>query len=330
VEIRDATAEDRTAVIALWEACGLTRPWNVPAADVDRALAGPMSTVLVGEEAGEIVATAMVGDEGHRGWVYYLAVRPDRQGSGLGRVLMASCEAWLRARGCPKIQLMVREGNEAALGFYDAIGYERQEVQVLGRWLRDEQVYLETERLVLRRFTPADVDAVTALDSDPTVMRYITGGRPTPREEIATDYLPWWMAYYVRGERWGFWAAIEKATGDFIGWFHLRPNDEHPDRLDPPDEPELGYRLVRSAWGKGYATEGSRALVRKAFVELGASRVYATTMVVNEGSWRVMEKAGLRYVRTFHMDWPDRIEGEELGDVEYAITREEWERAVHP
>ena len=81
---------------------------------------------------------------------------------------------------------------------------------------------------------------------------------------------------------------------------------------------------MASAWGHGYATEGSRALVRKAFTELGARRVYATTMVVNFGSWRVMEKAGLRRVRLFHQPWPDRIEGEEHGDVEYALTRDEW------
>jgi RimJ/RimL family protein N-acetyltransferase len=184
-------------------------------------------------------------------------------------------------------------------------------------------VYLETERLVLRRFTPADVDLVTALDADPAVMRYINGGRPTPRDEVRDDYLPAWMAYDARGDGYGFWAAIEKATGAFLGWFHLRPQ---PDDL--PDEPELGYRLVASAWGRGYATEGSRALIRTAFAELGARRVYATTMVVNEASWRVMEKAGLRRVRVFHQPWPDRIEGEEHGDVEYALTREEWEAAT--
>ena len=79
---------------------------------------------------------------------------------------------------------------------------------------------------------------VTALDADPAVMRYINGGRPTPRDEIRDDYLPWWLAYYERGDRYGFWAAIERQTGAFLGWFHLRPL---PD--DPDDEPELGYRL---------------------------------------------------------------------------------------
>jgi RimJ/RimL family protein N-acetyltransferase len=181
-------------------------------------------------------------------------------------------------------------------------------------------VYLETERLILRRFTPDDLDALTALDADPAVMRYITGGRPTPRDEMRDEYLPHWLAYYARGDRYGFWAAIQRRTGAFLGWFHLRPQGH-----DPDDEPELGYRLVASAWGQGYATEGSRALIEKAFAELGARRVYATTMVVNVRSWRVMEKAGLRRIRVFHQPWPDRIEGEEQGDVEYAITRAEWE-----
>ena len=180
--------------------------------------------------------------------------------------------------------------------------------------------YLETPRLVLRRFTPADLDALVELDADPAVMRYINGGRPTPYAEMRDDYLPWWLAYYERGAAWGFWAAIERETGTFLGWFHLRPNEG-----DPPDEPELGYRLTRSSWGAGYATEGSRALVDKAFAELGARRVYATTMFVNTGSWRVMEKAGLRFVRRYVTTWPERIEGEEEGDVEYAITREQWE-----
>jgi RimJ/RimL family protein N-acetyltransferase len=183
------------------------------------------------------------------------------------------------------------------------------------------RVYLQTERLILRRFTPDDIDLVTALDADPEVMRYITGGRPTPRDEIRDDYLPAWLAYYERGDRYGFWAAIEKRTDTFIGWFHLRPQPG-----DPDDQPELGYRLSAAAWGHGYATEGTRALIRKAFEELGVRRVYATTMVVNVGSWRVMEKAGMRRVRVFQQEWPYRIDGEELGDVEYALSRDQWER----
>src|SRR5215212_5130912 len=97
-----------------------------------------------------------------------------------------------------------------------------------------------------------DVDNLVALDGDPSVMRYITGGPPTPRETLEHDHLPAYLDYYERYAGYGFWVAIEKESGEFLGWFHLRPHDD-----DLPDEPELGYRLRRSAWGKGYASEGS-------------------------------------------------------------------------
>jgi RimJ/RimL family protein N-acetyltransferase len=181
-------------------------------------------------------------------------------------------------------------------------------------------VYLETERLVLRELTGDDLDDLVALDSDPAVMHYVTGGRPTSREEMRDDVLPFWLGFHERGEPFGFFAAIERATGRFLGWFHLRPRTGP----SPRDGVELGFRLHRSAWGRGYATEASRALIRKAFTELGVERVYAETMAVNVASRRVMEKAGLRYVRTFHADWPDRIPGDEHGDVEYALTRAEF------
>jgi RimJ/RimL family protein N-acetyltransferase len=185
------------------------------------------------------------------------------------------------------------------------------------------QVFLETERLVLRAFTMDDVDNLVGLDGDAEVMYYINGGRATPRDEIESGVLPRFISYYRDGLTYGFWAAIEKPTGEFLGWFHMRPGQGAP-----PDEPELGYRLRQSAWGKGYATEGSRALIDKAFAEQGAQRVTAGTMVVNTRSRRVMEKCGLNLVRTFHQEWPDSgpIAGEELGDVEYALTRADWER----
>jgi RimJ/RimL family protein N-acetyltransferase len=182
------------------------------------------------------------------------------------------------------------------------------------------QIFLETERLVLRQFTEDDVDNLVELDSDPDVMHFITGGRPTSRREIESDVLPMFLGYYERFAGYGFWAAIEKSSGRFVGWFHFRPTaDTHA------NEVELGYRLVESVWGKGYATEGSRALIDKGFAELGVQRVVAFTMVVHVASRRVMEKAGLRLVRTFHQPWPDYIEGEEEGDVEYALLRSEWE-----
>jgi RimJ/RimL family protein N-acetyltransferase len=183
------------------------------------------------------------------------------------------------------------------------------------------QVFLETERVVLRRFTEADVDNLFDLDGDPEVMRFINGGRPTPRDVVQNEILPGFLGYDEHFEGYGFWAAIEKSSGDFLGWFHFRPPEG-----SSPDEAELGYRLRKSAWGKGYASEVSRALIRKGFAELGVQRVVASTMVVNVASRRVMEKAGLMLVRTFHQPWPDRIPGEEHGDVEYALRKADWER----
>ena len=178
-------------------------------------------------------------------------------------------------------------------------------------------IHAETPRLWLREFTVDDVDALYELDNDPAVMRYV--GRPSSREEILTETLPAFLRYYATYPGYGFWAAIDKATGDFLGWFHFRPRPG-----DPVDEPELGYRLVQRAWGRGYATEGSRCLIDLGFRQFGARRVVAETMVVNTASRRVMEKAGLRQIRTFHQQWPDKLEGDEHGDVQYAITREEW------
>ena len=183
------------------------------------------------------------------------------------------------------------------------------------------QVFLETQRLVLRRFTMADVDNLVSLDADPGVMHFITGGIPTARAEIENEVLPEFLGYYERFEGYGFWAAIEKLTGQFLGWFHFRPREGAS-----PGEAELGYRLRKSAWGKGYATEGSRALIATGFTQFGVQRVVAEAMAVNLASRRVMEKAGLTLVRTFHQPWPYPIEGDEQGDVEYALTKADWEQ----
>ena len=184
-----------------------------------------------------------------------------------------------------------------------------------------EQPVLETERLVLRQFTMCDAGRLAELDADPDVMRFITGGLATSRDDITRDVLPRFMAWYGRPGGYGCWAAEQKPAGDFLGWFRF-----HPRRGGPPGEIVLGFRLRQVAWGKGYATEGSRALLRKGFTELGAQRVVAETMAVNLASRRVLEKAGLNLVRIFHQPWPYQVDGRELGDAEYAVTRAEWEQ----
>jgi RimJ/RimL family protein N-acetyltransferase len=190
------------------------------------------------------------------------------------------------------------------------------------------QILLETERLILRRFTEADVDHLFELDNDPEVMRFINGGTPTPREVIQKDILPGFLQYDERFPGYGFWAAIEKTSGEFVGWFSFRAVE------GTPDEASLGYRLRKAVWGQGYATEGARALIRKGFTELGVRRVIATTYEENLASRRVMEKVGMRLVRRFRLTPEDLMKADSFhdtsleiwdgDDVEYALERADW------
>lgn len=136
MHVRDFRETDRSRLIALWDACGLTRPWNDPNSDIDRSTAARESTVLVGSVDRKLVGSIMAGHDGHRGWVYYLAVDPDYRGHGFGRELMEEAGLWLASRGAPKLELMVRDGNDSAARFYEALGFERQDVTVYGKWLK--------------------------------------------------------------------------------------------------------------------------------------------------------------------------------------------------
>jgi ribosomal protein S18 acetylase RimI-like enzyme len=135
MEIGPLSSGQRAAAIALWHEAGLVMPWNDPRADLERAQAGPSSAVLAGVQDDALVATAVVGHDGHRGWVYYLAVARDAQGHGYGRAMMDACERWLADRGVPKLNLMVRASNADVLGFYEALGYGRDDVIVMSRRL---------------------------------------------------------------------------------------------------------------------------------------------------------------------------------------------------
>jgi RimJ/RimL family protein N-acetyltransferase len=181
------------------------------------------------------------------------------------------------------------------------------------------KILLETDRLTLRAATPDDVDNLYTLNSDPEVMRYINGGHPTPRQEISGAIIPFWLKFYERDDGLGYWIAQSKADQRFLGWFHFRPG--------PRDDVELGYRLPRSAWNQGYATEGSRALIRKGFTDMGVQRVFAHTMTINLASRRVLEKCGLFFTGPFDSELPADIPGAEHGEVEYALTRDQWQGA---
>ena len=130
--IGDADVEN---VVALWQRCGLTRPWNDPHADIALARRRDNSTVLIGRDGGAIAATVMVGHDGHRGWVYYVAVDPVRRAQGLGRCIMSAAEDWLRQAGIAKLQLLVRRSNAKAGAFYQSLGYTEAETIVFAKWL---------------------------------------------------------------------------------------------------------------------------------------------------------------------------------------------------
>ena len=134
--VKSAVAEDEPAVVALWHACGLVASYNDPAADFRFAKAGPCSDVLVAvDDAGEIAGSVMVGHDGHRGWLYYVATQPASRSQGVGRRMVQAAEAWLRQREVVKVQLLVRETNTKVVSFYEHLGFEVTPRVVMSKWL---------------------------------------------------------------------------------------------------------------------------------------------------------------------------------------------------
>jgi len=178
---------------------------------------------------------------------------------------------------------------------------------------------LHTRRLTLVPLTDEHLELEFELDSDPEVMRYLTGRASTRAEVEAAHHRR--MAV---SPGFGFWVGF--ASGDFVGWWILRP-PHGPDQPLVDGEAELGYRLLRRHWRQGYAREGSRELLRYGFSELGLDRIFAQTMAVNTPSRATMKSAGLTFARAFTSAEPydDPLPGIEQGEVEYEITRSRWE-----
>jgi RimJ/RimL family protein N-acetyltransferase len=182
------------------------------------------------------------------------------------------------------------------------------------------QIVQETERMLLRRFTKADAGLLAALHGDPRVMRFITL-QPPSLVEVESKILPTYLREYRElADGLGSFAAIEKATGQMAGTFSLKPANSY----GLAGGTELGFRLYPAFWGRGLATEGARALIASAFERLHLDRVVATTMAGNAGSWRVLEKCGLRRVRTFYYPDAALMPGAEHGDFVYELTRDNW------
>jgi RimJ/RimL family protein N-acetyltransferase len=150
------------------------------------------------------------------------------------------------------------------------------------------KTYIETENIILRRFTQNDDEVLFDLDSDPEVMRFISDGVPTELGDIQNKLLPYILDYYEKFSDYGFWCAHEKSNNYFIGWFHFRPDKTLSDTI------ELGYRIKREFWGRGYATEVSKELIEHGFSSLGVETISARTMKENLASARVLEKLGFQ------------------------------------
>jgi len=197
------------------------------------------------------------------------------------------------------------------------------------------QPILQTERLLLVPLADDHFELEVELDSDPQVLRYLFG-RARSRAEVAesharrmglgtvVDGLGYWIAFGTEGGRRGSKRPESEQDGEFVGLMMLPPA-HGPDQPDDPTVADLGYRLLARTWRQGLGSEASRVLLQHAFETVGQSRVVAQTMTVNAGSRGVMEKVGLRYVRTYFPDWGEEaLPDADQGEVEYEITREMW------
>jgi RimJ/RimL family protein N-acetyltransferase len=182
---------------------------------------------------------------------------------------------------------------------------------------------LHTERITLAPLADGHFEWEVELDSDPEVMRYLSG-RAGTREEVEASHAQR-MAAAQKVDGLGFWVGL--VDDEFVGWWTLQPA-HGPDQPDDPGVADVGYRLLRRHWGKGLATEGARELLRYGFDDVGLDRIIAQTIAGNAGSRAVMERIGLRYVRAFPSSMTGPTEGVEAGEVEYDMTREQWEHVT--
>ncbi len=182
------------------------------------------------------------------------------------------------------------------------------------------QATLQTDRIRLVPLGDEHLEHEVELDADPAVMRHLGNGRPRSREQVVRRHRDR-LATADAAPALGFWAGL--VDGGFVGWWLLQP-PQRPDQGPVEGQAELGYRLLSRYWRRGLATEGGRELLRHGFEDLGLTRVLAETMAVNAASRATMAALGMTYVRGFALPFDEPIPGSERGEVEYAITREQW------
>jgi [ribosomal protein S5]-alanine N-acetyltransferase len=199
-------------------------------------------------------------------------------------------------------------------------------------------IFLETDRLILRNLTQDDVDNLVQLDSDPEVMRFINGGIATTQEAISNEFLLYATGYYNKSENLGFWAIVERQNQEFVGWIFLRPEIDfkllQQLNLAEPDAVELGYRLRQQSWNKGYTNEVAQALIDKSFTDSDINKIIAWALTENKASTKVMQKVGLKlqqeYFVTADLLPPSLLENSLIQNlldrqlVKYQIDKTTW------
>lgn len=291
--IRPFRPADEAAVVALWRECGLTRPWNDPHADIARKLGEQPDLFLVGVVDGELAATAMVGFDGHRGWVYYLGVSPTHRRRAFGRALMQEAERLLSARGCPKLNLMVRSDNADVMAFYRALGYAQNDVVSLGKRLIHDappapapMQRLNTDRLLLEPLTVGHAQAMFGVLAEPELYRHLDHPPPPSVEHVRGVYAQLQQRRSPAGdEQWLNWVLCG-ADGAPIGFVQAT--------VFEPASAWVAYLLASRYWGDGLASEATAAMLAHLERHYGVRQFLATVEAENRRSIALLDRLGFR------------------------------------
>jgi len=288
--VRPCAPGDTDAVVALWRACGLVVPANDPRLDISRKLAFQPGLFLVAEDAGAVVGAAMAGYEGHRGWIYYLGVHPDRRREGIGRRLVEEAESRLRAFGCPKINLMVRHSNTGVITFYERLGFAPDAVSCMGKRLIDDNARRSARArpvdVTIRPHAPEDTEPLfdAAISSQAEVYRWLPWCHPDYRIEETREWIERCRKAWAERSEFNF--IIADPAGRILGVCGLN-------KLDGPHHAaNLGYWVRTSDTGRGVASAAVRLLVAFAFRETDLERLEIVAALENLASRRVAEKSG--------------------------------------
>ncbi len=303
--IRDFRPKDGEAIVELWRVCGLLHPLNEPHDDIALCQQSGHGTLLIGEDEGLLMASCMVGHDGHRGWIYYLAVRPDHRGQGLGRQMIEAAELWLSERGLPKVQLMIRESNVEVRDFYRRVGYQIEPRIVMSRRLdgktaalvtADQADLLETTITYLQMKTQPEGPALPA---PPGIAALLRADRPS------LDFYRY--LYDAVGRDW-LWLDRNRMSDEELGAIIGDERDEiyvlyvdgvpagyaELDRRSPPDIELAYFGLVPDFIGRGVGRFLLNSAIRQAW-SYAPSRLWVHTCTLDHpNALPLYQKAGFQ------------------------------------